>query len=328
MMEIKNLEEEYMQEACQLAINEYIVACSKNNQLIHSNFEKEIRQLICFLFHKGRGKVAVEDGRLVGYLTFMGPWEGHFGKVKGVYSPLGGSAFKGGDRGQLASRLFEIVSGEMVKEEIFSYAITTYSTDEEIGASFVMNGFGIRCSDAMMNLSMRDRSILLDDELIFKEAQPEDYDAIGALRKGLVKHLSQAPTFFPTNIEMFNHLPLEKNKEYFVVKDGERVIGYLLISEEGETYIGGRDEIAHINGLYVLPEYRQKGIAQQLLEYGIRYVEESGRKYLGVDYETLNPTAQRFWTKYFKSYTYSYVRRIDERIKGYEEYLEKTWNSR
>lgn len=40
----------------------------------------------------------------------------------------------------------------------------------------------------------------------------------------------------------------------------------------------------------------------------------SGKTHLGVDYETVNPTALYFWTKYFTPYTYSYIRRIDERV--------------
>ena len=46
-------------------------------------------------------------------------------------------------------------------------------------------------------------------------------------------------------------------------------------------------------------------------------------KYIGVDCETLNPTALRFWNKYFDSYTYSYARRIDERVVGHDEYIRK-----
>ena len=33
---------------------------------------------------------------------------------------------------------------------------------------------------------------------------------------------------------------------------------------------------------------------------------------LGVDYESFNSTANRFWPKYFEPYTKSVVRRIDE----------------
>jgi len=43
---------------------------------------------------------------------------------------------------------------------------------------------------------------------------------------------------------------------------------------------------------------------------------------IGVDCETLNPNALRFWGKHFDNYTYSFARRIDERIIGYDKYLE------
>lgn len=45
-------------------------------------------------------------------------------------------------------------------------------------------------------------------------------------------------------------------------------------------------------------------------------MKNDGIKRIGVDCETINPTAFRFWGKYFDSYTYSFIRRIDERIMG------------
>ncbi len=38
---------------------------------------------------------------------------------------------------------------------------------------------------------------------------------------------------------------------------------------------------------------------------------EQALNLLGVDYETMNPTAAQFWEKYFRRYTLSMVRRID-----------------
>ena len=59
--------------------------------------------------------------------------------------------------------------------------------------------------------------------------------------------------------------------------------------------------------------HRGKKIAEGLLEYVCQAAEQDGKIYLGVDCETLNPTALRFWGKHFMPYTYSYTRRIDER---------------
>lgn len=57
---------------------------------------------------------------------------------------------------------------------------------------------------------------------------------------------------------------------------------------------------------------------RQLLDADVEMCIKEGKSYMGVDYETINPTALRFWTKYFAPYTYSFIRRMDERIYQYE----------
>ena len=98
------------------------------------------------------------------------------------------------------------------------------------------------------------------------------------------------------------------------------------INTEGETFISEIKTIYNICGAYVDTEYRGSNVAGQLLEYVCNISEQDRKEYLGVDCETLNPNALRFWGKYFENYTYSYARRIDERIVGYDTYLKNNWN--
>ena len=70
----------------------------------------------------------------------------------------------------------------------------------------------------------------------------------------------------------------------------------------------------NICGAYFDKNERGKGIAQGLLGFICDILKKEGMTHLGVDCETMNPTALRFWNKYFIPYTYSYARRIDERI--------------
>lgn len=51
-----------------------------------------------------------------------------------------------------------------------------------------------------------------------------------------------------------------------------------------------------------------------MLDYAVDILEKEGYTRLGVDFESINPTADRFWSKYFAAYTQGVVRRIDERI--------------
>jgi hypothetical protein len=53
---------------------------------------------------------------------------------------------------------------------------------------------------------------------------------------------------------------------------------------------------------------------QNLLNTAIRSLQIDGYTHLGVDFETFNPAAWRFWRKYFDVYTHGVVRRIDEHI--------------
>jgi len=68
----------------------------------------------------------------------------------------------------------------------------------------------------------------------------------------------------------------------------------------------------NVCGAYCQPEYRGKDIFQGLLNHVIVTLKAEGYESLGVDFESFNPTANAFWSKYFTAYANSVVRRIDE----------------
>ncbi|HHY25734.1 MAG TPA: GNAT family N-acetyltransferase [Desulfitobacterium dehalogenans] len=317
-MKFQSTEQKYVKEALVLALEEYSIECTKCTQLIKRSFEKELEGIIQRLFNNKYGKVAVENGKVIGYLAFEGPRDGFHGNVKGVFSPLGGSAFAGDHRNVLASKLLEEVAADLVADGICSFALSRYAHDEEVGRSFVMNGFGIRCSDAIMKLSARKKISELNEDIRLQELVKDDKREISRLRKELIEHLCSAPIFFPTNIIQYDNWFENDRTRVFVAKEENRVIGYMALDTVAETFVSESDSIYNICGAYVDKEYRNKGIAQQLLEYLCVVSEKEGMEYLGVDCETLNPTALRFWSKYFDNYTYSYARRIDERVLGYD----------
>lgn len=249
-----------------------------------------------------------------------------FGKVKGVFSPLGGSGFAGCNREKIASILFEESSREMVEKGICTFSLSRYAHDEEVGRSFIMNGFGIRCSDAIMRLS--DRHIIenINDNIDIVELKGKDKLKIDFLRKGLVHHLADSPVFFPTDTAAFDDWSCKDDIKIAAAKmKDNKFIGYMAFRNGGETFISNDLCMYSLCGAYVDKEYRGNKIAEQLLEYICKVSENEGKTYLGVDCETLNPTALRFWRKYFDNYTYSYSRRIDERVIGYKDYLDNVW---
>lgn len=326
MIEFKAMEPKYIDEAITLALYEYEEECKRCNQLLQEDFKKELEDLIRGLVTCTYGKVAIENDKLIGYLAFWGPWDGFNGNVKGVFSPLGGSAFAGKDRNKLASMLLEAVTSDMAKDAVFSIALSRYAHDEEVAKSFIMNSFGIRCTDAILKLDDYKESV---DKMEFQyeEVEPSRKKEMKHLRDELIYHIAQAPIFFPSDLASQEKWIEDDDIRVFIAKDNERIIGFMSICTEGEAFVTNSSSMYSICGAFVDKDYRSTGVAKGLLDYIVKISREDGKAYLGVDCETMNPNALRFWSKYFSSYTYSYHRRIDERIFEYDKYYTRYHNN-
>lgn len=326
-MEIRSIETYDLAQAVRLALEEYQEECRACPQLIQEDFEKTLEDKLSEWFKTPYGKAAFEDGRMVGYLLFQGPWEGFFGEVKGAFSPLGGSAFRGSDRNRLASRLFEAAAIKLAEDEVFCMGVSRYAHADEANISFIMNGFGIRCSDAILDLESADQVNTGDYAFQIEELIGSEKRQVWHLKLDLVRHLADSPVFFPTPAAHIESWFSRDDIRVFAAKDGARMIGSMAFTGEGETFVSEHPKIANICMAYVDEAYRKTGAANQLLAHVLKVAKEAGMTHLGVDYETINPTALHFWTKHFEPYTYSYVRRLDERVLGYLAYLDQ-WAAR
>lgn len=321
-MKFENVDKKYVDEALKIALQEYKAECLKcGSELIEANFEDHLRGMLEALFERQIGKVALENGRVIGYMAFWGPMEEFLGKAKGVFSPLGGNGFSGEDRNKLASRLFQEVSENLLNEHVTSYALCCYAHDEELGRSLVMNGFGIRGSEAMMKLSQRKHMEALVPSITYKELLGEEKERVEPLDRGLIYHMAHSPIFFPTDLEDFKENLTQSSARVFAAIDQGEVIGMMKVEVEGENFITGNDKVYCICETFLKEAYRGKKVADGLLEYVCQTAEGEGITYLSVECETLNPTARRFWEKHFTNYTYSYARRIDERSIGFDSYM-------
>ncbi len=310
--------EKHIDAAVKLALAELDNERNFCHDLPYEDFGKRLAGILHWLSSQPFGKAAISEGKLVGYLIFAGPWDGFFGDVKGVFSPLGGSAFSCDceKRGRLASMLFENIAEEFVEQNIFSCALSRYAHDEEIAKSFVLNGFGIRCSDAVRKISTLD---LQNNScgVVFKELPADKFAEVEHLQRGLHKHLAGAPVFFPSENfdEWFEGWIKRETMRIFAAEADGRIIGFISIDDNAENFITEYDTMKNICGAYFDENYRGDGIAQNLLSFIAETLKTEGVTHLGVDCETLNPTAINFWGKYFEPYTYSFARRIDERMK-------------
>jgi len=310
------LNEKYLEDAVKLAQAQYNMEQKHIEALYQKDYKDVLTDLLSEIFKRNYGSVAVERGKVLGYLSFWGGINGLFGNVKGAFSPLFANGYGGENRGKMVSLLFQHGSEEMIKEEILSYAICVYSHDVEVMTALSMNGFGMRCSDALRNVD-NPLHIQVNREYSYEEIPYSEGSCLLPLKNNLVRHLRKSPTFIPNeelSEESFIDLCCRRQSRFFIAKDKSEIIGYLEITKDGETFISEEPDYMHLVGAYLKEDYRGKNIYQSLLSFVLETLKKDGIKRLGVDCETINPTAIRFWGKYFDKYTYSFVRRIDERI--------------
>jgi len=259
------------------------------------------------------GVAAFEGGGMVGFLCCTNPFENAFrstGAV-GVFSPMGASGAVGGNRAQIFARMYQAAAEKWVRAGASSHAICLYAHDGDVQRQMYAYSFGMRCIDAIRITEPVSCPEITDCS--FEELPARDVLALIPLNKALVRHLEQSPAFmhYPhTTEDTYAEMLSEEGLRFFVARQDGRVIAYLKISGEGETFIC--DDMPNITGAFCLPEWRGQGIFQNLLNAAISVLRAEGHFHLGVDLESFNPTAHGFWPKYFNAYTHSVVRRIDE----------------
>jgi len=296
-------------------------------RLALSNYEEERRQVPMLpqvaqtptledFSADGRGVVLCEGSRLLGFLCWYEPIELFFGLSYGIWSPPHSHATIEEGRSEIYDRLYQAMAERLVAENVFTHAVTLYAHDETAIRSFFDNGFGNRCIDAIRETTPQ-RAPLCEG-ISFRAAHEDDAAAIAPLNNGLQRHLNSSPTFMPfsheyTAAEIVKRIAEGGTYRHTVAVRGDQVIAYLGVHEQGENFATEDESMFNITGAYTLPEYRSTGVSSALLEWTMARLREAGYARCGVDCESLNPTARKFWLKSFVPYTYTVVRRIDER---------------
>lgn len=294
-------------------------------KLLWENFDQALKNLpilpndVCFpplepLFENGLGVAAFENGRMIGFLSGYGPWGPVFctKETMGVYSPLHAHAAVRENRKRIYQMLYQAAAEKWASAGAASHTITLYDPDGDAREAFFEYGFGKRCVDLIRTT---ERMQISSENIVFSELLKEEGGQIRHLRRALNQHLSKSPAFMKSDekaIEKWlNHREADPPRVFVARVKGETA-AYMEIQDDGENFITAHPSILNICGAYCRPEFRGQGVAHALLEYIIDVLKGEGVSLLGVDCESINPTAIHFWKKHFAPYTQSLVRRIDE----------------
>lgn len=314
-MEFRNLDIQYLDECVKIAAHQYREEQKLVSALYSKDYEKEIYQSVKYIFDNGTGMIAFEKEKVVGYLGF-GKIFG--GDVNAISSPLCGYGISERyDRGKIASLLFQHASEILCEKGVASYNITVYAHDMEVIKAYVLNNFGILCTDAIRII---DSPICAEptgkytyEELSTNELEKKTEYLLKMWHK-LVEHLRMSPTYYPgeefTDSVYLDYIH-EEDTRVFVVKEQENIIGMIDVSMDSNNFVTREEDTANVSDLYLEPDFRGQNITQGLLLYVSNTLKKEGIKRLWVEHGTTNPTAQRFWGKYFYPFTYTLTRKID-----------------
>lgn len=147
-----------------------------------------------------------------------------------------------------------------------------------------------------------------------KDEIEKRWDEIWTLTDAIIKHLKQAPIFYPgyeftEQVYKEFFMDSETNLHIALSKD-DKIIGMIESNSESDVFAFHSTKSVNVGEIYVMPKYRGSSLSKDLLQFVIEHEKQKDARYLWVGHGTANPNARGFWNKYFKTYQYELVRTI------------------
>lgn len=257
------------------------------------------------------GLVYLEDGECIGFLLY------HVREENGerhCVIPEWGYGSAGQDSEKTISFLFQALASDVVLDKTVNFSVHLYAHDMEIQRLFSYMEFGIQAETGICILSDTDA---IDTECV-RELKREEIEnrwtEIWNLLEQLIRHLRISPVFYPGEEftqEIYKEFFTDVNTRVFVAEKEDEIIGVIEANADNIPLLFTEKEAANVGEVYVLPKYRGTGIAPALLRYVNQELLRSNYKFAWVEHGTANPNARGFWNRYFDTYKYEMIRRIN-----------------
>jgi len=306
MINILDFSKNHIEQAKEIALMNYNEEKAIVNELPPIDMAPDLK---CFA-DNGLGAAAFNGNKMIGFLCCYEPWDNAFDSTaKGTFSPIHAHGAIYENRGVIYKRLYQAAAKKWVKRKITYHAVALYAHDTQAVQAFFTYGFGLRCIDAIRPLT----ALICKPckGISFSELEKTEITKVRKMRIMLSNHMSESPCFIYPSSDWLSRAE-SRDSRIFVAKQAEKIIAFIEIAENGETFATEVKGMKNICGAFCLPEYRGKEIIQNLLNYMMDKLKAEGYDRLGVDFESINPAANGFWLKHFTAYTNSVTRRIDE----------------
>jgi GNAT superfamily N-acetyltransferase len=268
---------------------------------------------------KHRGVAVYDHEKMVGYMTgfyieeFLSPH-------KGVYSPEWAHGSVEESAFDIYRLMYRKIGQIWADDGCLTHAANTMNYAGSAREAFFWNGFGGICIDAVREV--KPLAAKRQEGLRIESIKEEDLPEWLAMVEGHYYHLANAPVFKPYHaqekqtVEALAELLARPGNHAWIARVGDSAAGYMKIapSEDGAGWmVGGRARFA-VNGAFVYPGFRGRGIAGALLDEIMIWGAEQGMQRCSVDFEATNIEACHFWLRYFQPVCRSVVRRLDANL--------------
>jgi len=212
-----------------------------------------------------------------------------------------------------------------------AHAASVFASRPEVREAFSLSGYGGIVLDAARATEDLSRALAARregspetgfrdgasraPETSIRRATASDAEALAALDGRLGAHIRSAPVLMPgahgsSADEWAGWLSKPTAAAFIAAVDGAPA-GFMKAEDPqfDVSYAVQSPEVFAIDGLFVEPEWRGRGIARALLEAIVGEAIARGKRLVSVDCETMNPEAFGFWTGWFAPVSWSLERR-------------------
>jgi GNAT superfamily N-acetyltransferase len=271
-------------------------------------FSHNIRRLL----QAHPGVVALEDGRLVGYLTYMVLDDFRDAGRRAAYSPEWGHAVAAPYQAVVYRRMYRDVAAQWVTLGCQVHAITLLADDQDALSTWFWNGFGMAVVDALRPMQPLERKS--HTQLLIRQAAVADAEVLASLDIEHCRYYTQSPVFMALRasqtVDQFRQFLEKPGNSVWLAMDGDLPVGFLRLNgyEFDAADAIAAPETIMITGAFLQPAYRGRGANTAMLEAALRHHAGLGKTCCAVDFEAFNPDAVTFWLRHFQPVCLSLMR--------------------
>lgn len=322
-MEVSPFHPEHLPQAAALFVRNFKLL-RQEISLLPTGMENEEAVLLRLmqLCAAQRGFAAFEQDRLVGYLGWFVLDGFRETKRRAAYSPEWGHAAEPGIKPAVYRALYRAAAGEMASSGCQAHAITLLARDPIAEQVWFWNGFGLIVIDAVRPIEPLETTPAVGYTI--RTASTDDAQILAMLEIEHWQHYTEPPVLMapqpPSDAAEFAALISDPKNAVWLALDSDRPVGYIRFESSRGRAAGVLvdNSTVSITGAFVRPEYRGRRITPALLHAGLQDFAKRGYCRCAVDFESFNPEAAAFWTRYFEPVCLSLMR-VPERELDVEE---------